>query len=168
MIDDGKGFQVHIPTILITYLDAAMLVSNVDKGIEISVNFEVVQQNVAEISIWLDITNHKDLVFMRNFRQYFNKLQSFSKFLCYLAHLSIGYPVTACSSNCSQDNCFIFPKWESTINFCRSPKPSDYFVKEAGLIILKEQLRQYLIFKQNSQLWWIYLLNFDQMCIDLI
>ena len=80
MIDDGKGFQVHIPTILITYLDAAMLVSNVDKGIEISVNFEVVQQNVAEISIWLDITNHKDLVFMRNFRGYFNKLQSFSTF----------------------------------------------------------------------------------------
>ena len=80
MIDDGKGFQVHIPTILITYLDAAMLVSNVNKGIEISVNFEVIQQNVAEISIWLDITNHKDLVFMRNFRGYFNKLQSFSKF----------------------------------------------------------------------------------------
>ena len=80
MIDDGKGFQVHIPTILITYLDAAMLVSNVNKGIEISVNFEVIQQNVAEISIWLDITNHKDLVFMRNFRGYFNKLQSFSTF----------------------------------------------------------------------------------------
>ena len=80
MIDDGKGFQVHIPTILITQSDGEMLVANVDKGIEISVNFEVIQQNVAEISIWLDITNHKDLVFMRNFRGYFNKLQSFSKF----------------------------------------------------------------------------------------
>ena len=39
MIDDGKGFQVHIPTILITQSDGEMLVSNVDKGIEISVNF---------------------------------------------------------------------------------------------------------------------------------
>ena len=79
MADDGHGFKVHIPTILIGQQDGEMLLGHLDDFIEISVTFEVEVRRVAELSIWLDITNHKDMVFMRNFRPVYNKLKPYGK-----------------------------------------------------------------------------------------
>lgn len=52
------------------------------------------------------------------------------------------------------------------MSYCRT----DYKywgVESKGQLLMKEQLRQYFIFKFYQDVWWNYVLQYDEICIDL-
>jgi hypothetical protein len=77
MVDDGRGFQVTIPSILISHEDG-QLILNALEGTKVVavVSFDVVVQSVATLQIWTDISQHSNFVFLRNFLPYFNKIKN--------------------------------------------------------------------------------------------
>ena len=83
MIDDGHGFQVSIPTILISAEDGNKLLASLTKNEEVvvSVHFESVVREKADVSLWIDITNHNNMMFVRDLENYYSKLQNQGSYL---------------------------------------------------------------------------------------
>lgn len=77
MIDDGRGSQVHIPTLLINFEDGQEILNSLSSGrpVVVSVSFDIVVREKAELTLWLDITDHKNFIFLRNLRPYYNKIK---------------------------------------------------------------------------------------------
>lgn len=76
MVDDGRGSQVHIPTLLINFEDGQEILNSLHSGpVVVSISFETVVREKAELTLWLDITDHKNFIFLRNLRPYFNKIK---------------------------------------------------------------------------------------------
>jgi hypothetical protein len=45
--------------------------------------------------------------------------------------------------------------------------PSSSGILDGGRQIIREELRQYFIFKNNFDKWWNYVLAYDDECLDL-
>lgn len=81
MVDDGRGFQVTIPSILISQEDGQLILTALAANRVVAVvSFEVVVQSVATLQIWTDISEHSNFVFLRNFLPYYNKIKSHGKY----------------------------------------------------------------------------------------
>lgn len=76
MADDGKGGQVTIPTVLISESDGEQILKYVEEGVVLSVTFETVVRERAELQLWVDILNHNNFIFLRNFQTYFKRIQA--------------------------------------------------------------------------------------------
>jgi len=75
MVDDGRGAQVHIPTILISEKDGEEILQALKtSSVVISVTFELTVREKSTLSVWLDITEHKNFVFLRQLQPYLNKI----------------------------------------------------------------------------------------------
>ena len=60
MVDDGRGSQVHIPTILISYEDGLeilkVLQQNTNKtSVALSIEFQLQKKEKSDLTLWLDI-----------------------------------------------------------------------------------------------------------------
>lgn len=74
-------------------------------------------------------------------------------------NFSIAYATKYCPS-CADTDCFY------NGSYCRE----DYKywgVDNKGQLLIMEQLKQYYLFQQNPQLWWKYVLEYDDSCDDL-
>ena len=59
MVDDGRGSQVHIPTVLISFEDGSEILKSLRSGtVVMSVSFELVKKEKSDLTIWLDIAEH--------------------------------------------------------------------------------------------------------------
>ena len=76
MVDDGKGSHVSIPTVLINRIDGLQVLKYIEDGVIASITFEVSKSLVSQVQLWIDISNHKNFVFLRNFRPYFQRIHS--------------------------------------------------------------------------------------------
>lgn len=83
MVDDGHGFQVSIPTILISSEDGIKLLASLtlNEEVVVSVHFESVAREKADVSLWIDITNHNNMMFVRDLENYYSKLQNQGSYL---------------------------------------------------------------------------------------
>jgi len=76
--------------------------------------------------------------------------------------MEVGYSTSRCVSDCLFANCFYDGK------YCKYPESNGWGVEDAGKLIIREQLRQYFIFKSDQSKWWDYVLSYDDECIDLV
>lgn len=49
MVDDGQGFLVSIPTVLISSEDGAAILENVGRGVVLSLHFETIVRSTASL-----------------------------------------------------------------------------------------------------------------------
>lgn len=71
--DDGTGRKVSITTLYIK-LDDFDKLSKLTNA-KIKVNFELTQRNKSNVDLFLSGSGRQNYIFLRNFRQYFNKIQ---------------------------------------------------------------------------------------------
>jgi PA domain len=77
MMDDGKGAQVSIPTVLIGEEDGLALLEFFKQGgVVMSVTFQVPVRSVADLQLWLDITDHKNFIFLRKLQPFYEKIRT--------------------------------------------------------------------------------------------
>lgn len=77
----------------------------------------------------------------------------------------VKYPISSCFSDCEASHCLSFKqKDQSNVTYCRFPKPQDWWVQDAGKTIIEEQIFQHFLFKDDNELWWKYMLDFDDSC----
>lgn len=77
MADDGKGSQVNIPTVLISREDGQLILEYLSQGeIVLSVSFQVEIRQTSDLQLWIDITDHKNFVFLRGLQPFFQKIQN--------------------------------------------------------------------------------------------
>jgi hypothetical protein len=75
-MDDGKGTQVNIPTVLISEEDGLALLEFFKQGgVVLSVTFEVPVRSKSDLQLWLDITDHKNFIFLRKLQPFYQKIR---------------------------------------------------------------------------------------------
>lgn len=81
MIDDGRGGQVKIPTVLISLEDGQHIFDAIRSGsVIVSVLFSVEKREKADLQIWVDITEHQNFIFLRKLNSFYNKIKKHSTF----------------------------------------------------------------------------------------
>lgn len=79
MVDDGRGTQVKIPTVLISLQDGQHIVDALREGsVVVSVTFEVQTRAKADLQLWLDISDHQNFVFLRRLQPFITLIRSHS------------------------------------------------------------------------------------------
>lgn len=76
MKDDGKGHFVTIPTVLISREDGLKILDYVGQNPIIMVSFDLKVTTRSNVSLWIDVLDHKNYIFLRNFHSYFKKIAS--------------------------------------------------------------------------------------------
>ena len=76
MVDDGRGSQVHIPTILLSYEDGEEILKILQQetkktSVALSIEFQLPKKEKSDLTLWLDIAEHQNFIFLRNLRPYF-------------------------------------------------------------------------------------------------
>lgn len=81
MRDDGKGHFVTIPTVLIGKEDGYKILEYASQHPIISVAFELTEKEKSDVTLWVDVLDHKNYIFLREFQSYFNRIEQDSN-LC--------------------------------------------------------------------------------------
>jgi hypothetical protein len=74
MKDDGKGHSVTIPTVLIGREDGLKMLEYIAQSPTITVSFELKVAQRSDVTLWLDVLDHKNYIFLRNFQSYFARI----------------------------------------------------------------------------------------------
>lgn len=78
MVDDGKGPQVTIPTILISHEVGKMITDTIilnKTKVTVVVNFETYKKAVADVTIWMSSYDRKSYVLIRELEPYLNRIK---------------------------------------------------------------------------------------------
>ena len=81
MVDDGKGPQVKIPTVLISHSVGELITSYVlseKKNVTVIVNFETNKRKVADVTIWMSAFDRKSYILIRNLEPFLMRINSSS------------------------------------------------------------------------------------------
>lgn len=81
MVDDGKGPQVKIPTILISHEVGELITSyaiNEKKNVTVIVKFETNRKPIADVHIWMSAFDRKSYILVRNLEPYLQRINSSS------------------------------------------------------------------------------------------
>jgi hypothetical protein len=79
MKDDGKGHSVTIPTVLISKEDGLKMLEFINQNPIIMVSFDLKVTPRSNVTLWLDVLDHKNYIFLRNFNFYFKKMVNDSR-----------------------------------------------------------------------------------------
>ena len=74
MKDDGKGHFVTIPTVLISREDGLKILEYISQSPIIMVSFELKVAQSSDVTLWVDVLDHKNYIFLRNFQAYFRRI----------------------------------------------------------------------------------------------
>jgi len=74
MKDDGKGHFVTIPTVLIGREDGLKILDYISQSPIIMVSFELKVASRSDVTLWVDVLDHKNYIFLRNFQPYFKRI----------------------------------------------------------------------------------------------
>lgn len=84
MVDDGKGPQVKIPTILISHEVGVIMtdfIVNKSAIISMVVSFETSKRKVADVSIWMNSNDRKSYMIIRGLEPYLSRINESSNFV---------------------------------------------------------------------------------------
>lgn len=141
--DDGNGKKVHISVLFISNNNFLKLEPL--KNIEIIAKYPLPTSKIAEVSIFLSSAKRSSYLFLRQLQQEYTYLKD------YIAIEPI-YHTVACE-NCNKANCLLS-------SYCSF----DYenYASDMGQNIIREELRQDAIFKdQGTEKWMDYMNRFD-------
>ncbi len=77
MVDDGKGPQVKIPTILISHevgLIITDFIVNKTAAVSLVVNFETSKKKVADVTLWMNSQDRKSYMLIRSLEPYLARI----------------------------------------------------------------------------------------------
>lgn len=74
MIDDGKGHSVTIPTVMVGKEDGLKMLEYINQNPIIMVSFELKESARSNVTLWIDILDHKNYIFLRTFQSYFKRI----------------------------------------------------------------------------------------------
>ncbi|CAD8092965.1 unnamed protein product [Paramecium sonneborni] len=160
MADDGNGYQVDIPSVLISKSEGEKVISYLKKStalylvghIEFKLSQTLSQTNVL---FGLNIENKDTFRLINEFRPIYLELKNDIKF-------SIFYEVLRCFT-CEKDEWKIEnPDCLGGGRYCQFDPNGVAF--GSGSDVLKEQLRQTCIWQVDSELWWSYMNYFTKKC----
>ncbi|CAD8171672.1 unnamed protein product [Paramecium octaurelia] len=160
MADDGNGYQIDIPSILISKSDGEKILAFLSKSnsryLIGSVEFKQNQtSNLTNVLFGFNIENKDTFKLINEFRPIYQELQGYLNF-------TIFYEVLRCLS-CEAGN------WKTENQDCLGGGRYCQFDPNGvafgtGSDVLREQLRQSCIWKYNSELWWSYMNHFTKKC----
>lgn len=82
MVDDGKGSQVKIPTILISHEVGELItdfITKKNKSVSLLVSFETFKKKKADVTIWMSAYDRKSYILVRQLQPYFKRISYDSK-----------------------------------------------------------------------------------------
>lgn len=74
MADDGKGHFVTIPTVIINRSDGLKILEYIGQNPIIMVSFELTVTPRSKVTLWLDILDHKNYIFLRQFQPFYRRI----------------------------------------------------------------------------------------------
>lgn len=77
MVDDGKGPQVKIPTILINHEVGEMItdfIINKKQPVSLVVSFETSKKPIADVTLWMNSNDRKSYILIRDLEPYLSRI----------------------------------------------------------------------------------------------
>ncbi|CAD8176204.1 unnamed protein product [Paramecium octaurelia] len=159
--DDGNGYQVYIPVIMIRPNEAKILYDKLAEdqpgsSLNAHIKFDqIIQTQKPKVLIGLDISNRDTFKLIKNFKNYYDELKDFIDF-------DIFYHLLQCAK-CREQN---YSKQQidciSNGRYCQLDS-SDYEFGN-GADIVMEQYRQLCLWQLNHKYWWRYMNYFSSQC----
>ncbi|CAD8078400.1 unnamed protein product [Paramecium primaurelia] len=160
MADDGNGYQIDIPSILISKKDGEKLLEFLEKSTSRyligTIEFKLSQtSNKTNVLFGLNIENKDTFKLINEFRPMYLELKEHINF-------QIFYEVLRCLS-CEANN------WQTENQDCLGGGRYCQFDPNGiafgtGSDVLREQLRQSCIWQYNTERWWSYMNYFTKKC----
>eukprot|EP01071_Lankesteria_metandrocarpae_P015160 Lankesteria_metandrocarpae@DN9387_c0_g1_i1.p1 len=178
MADNGNGFHVNIPSILVTNTDGNMLINAVKYGMQTGKNIPVIvkiewalpQKSVVRVDYWTDAGRRNGAMFLREFAPHAKLLRGRLSFTTHYNVFSMPF------GGDTSDICLT-----NAANFCDNPPVTSQYI--TGREVLLENLRQLCIWDRTatpveisdpsavgqqtameSELWWKYVEQFPIEC----
>ncbi len=146
-VDDGNGRKVHITVLFVNTQTYRKLYTI--KNIHIKVQFETHQTPKVNLTYFLSASGRANYIFLREFKPYFLKLKDYINFVP--TYLTINCP------HCKMTECYI------STNYCTFEM--DRYHDDMGELILKEQLRQWNVWRvYGAESYFSYMDSFDKYC----
>lgn len=175
MADDGTGSDIHIPSFLISFLDAQVLKDclaeegNVARSnfkcpegqkVIASLEWDLPHLLSVDFSLWS--SSDSDGAFKKNFALLFSKLEGKAKFRPrYFLWDGAAWGCTSganCANQCTGNG-----------RYCNPDPDNNLFTGVSGKDVVEENLRELCVWeqasgKQTPELWWEYVSAFAQTC----
>lgn len=165
MVDDGYSYSLRIPSIFIQKRDGEKLISYLTSSdqqktnVVLTVTFDVIKTNNLEYSFWLSTSNRNSFKLVRDFEPYYRKISDKTRFV---PHYNIWTDEVCARSNFTlptPDTCISGGRYCSIDPDGRGPA--------TGAQVVLEDLRQLCIFRTQPDLWWDYMIKFDNECLEI-
>lgn len=165
MMDDGYSYSLRIPSIFIPKIEGEKLISfllspnNQNNNIVLTITFDVPKTSDIHYSFWLSTSNRNSFKLIRDFEPYYRKIAEESKFV---PHYNIWTDEICARSNftiSAPDTCISGGRYCSIDPDGRGPA--------TGAQVVLEDLRQICIHKTQPDLWWNYMIRFDNECLEI-
>jgi len=176
MGDDGNGWEVRIPSVLISQADGDFLIQQIEqasKDVIVELQWEMNESTEIEVDFWLSSGSREAVEFLTEFRPHAEAIHrestSTRKYLDFIPH----YYIFSMPDNVNQ-MCF-----EHEHKFCSADPDGTGFV--TGRDVVEEDLRQICLwhrtaeeedpeadkeFETFSVHWWDYIKNFHDNCFN--
>jgi len=162
MVDSaGQGESIHIPSVLLTRQAGDKLIESLRSRDELVSNIRVVydfslntRDNV-EYHIWYSSSNAQSFRFLKDWKQYDEKLVNSAAMVPHFAHFAAFADPQNPSS---PENCICGTKYCGT--------DPDGELDNTGADVVQEDLRQLCLYKEYGiSYWWKYVLDFEVGCL---
>ncbi|CAD8069468.1 unnamed protein product [Paramecium primaurelia] len=161
IIDDGNGYQIYIPVIMIRQNEANILykqLANDQPGGSLNAHIkfnQIIQTQKPQVLFGLDISNRDTFKLIKNFKKYYDELKDFIDF-------DIFYHLFQCP-RCKQQN-YTEQQIDCINNGRYCQLDSNDYENGNGADIVMEQYRQLCLWQLNHTYWWRYMNYFSSQC----
>lgn len=166
MGDDGTGFGIRIPSMLIGKTEGKTLVDFTKTGKQATINVEFAVKKVdtqTVVEFWYSSNNVRALDFLKEFSEAAKGLKGYMKF----TPRFVTYPCPDCEADWKADECYSDGKYCAP-NHIRTPTSN---IK--GQSLLREDLRMMCLYDElkkegKEEKWWDYVQFVHMECFDYI
>lgn len=165
MADDGLGYQVRVPSLLISYRDGTAMIDTLNKGQDILVelNWDIPDKTVVDVDLWMSPGFASSIKFLEAFAPFARTLKDL---ITFRPHYSV-FPLLFDDAHLC---------WDPTAQFCSTP-PDWPGSTATGKAVIEESLRQICLgettktsslrspSKGYSEIWWNYIELAGSRCL---
>lgn len=151
MADDGDGYRVQIPTIIMDYEQgraiASFMRANPGHRVTVTVHFGTHMRDELDLLLFLSNADRHSAVLLR-------ELEPLYRTIAAQARLTPFWETFACPQ-CREEDCV------QNRTYCAVPPP---LARATGKDLILQMLRQHFVFETRPQAWFAYMGLVDQFC----
>lgn len=161
--DDNRNY--YIPTLLISKNDGDFILEKAKNNMDISfnVNFEMKKSSQVKFSFWITSSSNQSFSLVKSFKNNYKKIMD-SQFqnISFEAHYTGLFHCKFCNFTdytYFPDNCISGGRYCSA--YPEESHPS------LGVYYILEDLRELCLYKSEISIWWNYLSEFEEKCLNM-